>query len=112
MGVVYSDKKEWDKAIECYEKALELDPDYISAWLFMKQAKEEYKRKKRVIYIDKSCGNCLCLNSEDGYCPMIDHHFTPWEMAVALIPSKYKTSPEDYKINPCDSKYFKPRSIE
>lgn len=32
MGNSYRNKKEYDKAIKCYEKAVEIDPNYISAW--------------------------------------------------------------------------------
>lgn len=47
MGKVYGDKKEYDKAIECYKKAIELDANYVHAWNNMGSDywyKEEYDR--------------------------------------------------------------------
>jgi tetratricopeptide (TPR) repeat protein len=32
LGIAYSDKREFDRAIECYRKAIEIDPTYAFAW--------------------------------------------------------------------------------
>ncbi len=59
MGIIYSEKKEYDKAIEFHEKALEIDPKYIRAWNNMGLTyndKNEYDRAincyKKAIEID------------------------------------------------------------
>lgn len=32
MGLAYNNKEEYEKALECYEKAIELDPDNAFTW--------------------------------------------------------------------------------
>ena len=35
MGSVYYKKNEYDKAIECYKKTIELDANYVNGWFGM-----------------------------------------------------------------------------
>jgi tetratricopeptide (TPR) repeat protein len=34
MGLAYGEKSNYDKAIECYQKVIELKPDYVDAAYF------------------------------------------------------------------------------
>ena len=45
MGNSYYNKKNYDKAIECYEKAIEIDPNFENAWFNMGVL---YRKKKQL----------------------------------------------------------------
>jgi tetratricopeptide (TPR) repeat protein len=47
MGNAYYDKKEYDEAIKCYEKALEINPEHNKAKNNFKEAQKKLKQKRK-----------------------------------------------------------------